>query len=117
MEPRGSSAVPVHQTRLTWLLVTVTVGIEVKSLLIGESADPETVSAMHNFLSSQPEVAQVYRLITLQLGSELMVSAKVRMKEPVSALKLIEDINRVEAALRTNFPQTRWIFFGPDVRD
>ncbi|MDA8106924.1 MAG: hypothetical protein M0Z71_16290 [Nitrospiraceae bacterium] len=97
--------------------MTVTVGIEVKSLLIGESADPETVSAMHNFLSSQPEVAQVYRLITLQLGSELMVSAKVRMKEPVSALKLIEDINRVEAALRTNFPQTRWIFFGPDVRD
>ncbi|MGE5301562.1 MAG: cation diffusion facilitator family transporter [Acidobacteriota bacterium] len=99
------------------VLVAVTVGIEVKSLLIGESADPETVSAMHNFLSSQPEVAQVYRLITLQLGSELMVSAKVRMKEPVSALKLIEDINRVETALRANFPQTRWIFFEPDVRD
>ena len=99
------------------VLVAVTVGIEVKSLLLGESADPDTVSAMQAFLSAQPEVGQVYSLITLQLGTEMMVSAKVRMEETGSALKLIEDINRVEAALRANFPRTRWVFFEPDVRD
>ncbi|MBI5099517.1 MAG: cation diffusion facilitator family transporter [Nitrospirae bacterium] len=99
------------------VLVAVAVGIEVKSLLIGESADPETVSALRDFLSGRPEIEQVYNLITLQLGTELMISAKVKMKEMSAALPLIDDINRVEAALRTSFPQVRWVFFEPDVRD
>jgi len=99
------------------VLVAVTVGIEVKSLLIGESADPETVSSMRDFIAERSEVAEVYKLITLQLGTELMVSVKVRMQEKNAALKLIEDINRVEAALKASFPQARWIFVEPDVCD
>lgn len=99
------------------VVVAVTVGIEVKSLLIGESADPETVSALRDFLTRRPEVAQVYSLITLQLGLELMVSTKVRMQETGTALQLIQDINRVESALRENFPQVRWVFFEPDIHD
>jgi len=99
------------------VIVAVTVGIEVKSLLIGESADPETVSSMRDFIAGRPEVAEVYKLITLQLGTELMVSAKVRMQEKAAALQLIEDINRVEAAFRTSFPQVRWLFVEPDLYD
>ncbi|HMK55035.1 MAG TPA: cation diffusion facilitator family transporter [Dissulfurispiraceae bacterium] len=99
------------------VLVAVVVGIEVKSLLIGESADPETVLAIEKFLIARPEVEHVYNLITLQLGLELMVSAKVRMTEKGSVQKLIEDTNRVEAALKADFPQTRWIFFEPDLSD
>ncbi|MBI5847335.1 MAG: cation transporter [Nitrospirae bacterium] len=99
------------------ILVAVAVGIEVKSLLIGESADPETVAALREFLSKRPEVGEVYSLITLQLGVELMVSAKVKMKEMGTALQMIEDINRVESALRGAFPQIRWIFFEPDIKD
>jgi len=99
------------------VLVAVTVGIEVKSLLIGESGDPETVMALRAFLTAQPEIAQVYSLITLQLGLQLMVSVKVQMKNMDTAVRLIGDINRVEAALKSNFPQVRWIFFEPDVCD
>jgi len=99
------------------VLVAIAVGIEVKSLLIGESADPGTVSALRAFLTAQPEIAQVYSLITLQLGLQLMVSAKVEMKNMDTAVRLIDDINRVEDALKKNFPQVRWIFFEPDVCD
>jgi len=99
------------------IVVAVAVGIEVKSLLIGESADPETVAAMRAFLSARPEIDEVYSLITLQLGGELMVSAQVKMKELGSSLKMIEDINRVEAALKTGFSEVRWSFFEPDVKD
>jgi len=99
------------------VLVAVTVGIEVKSLLIGESADPETLSALRDFLSGRPEIAEVYSLITLQLGTDLMISAKVRMQEMNAAVHLIEDINEVECALRTTFPQIRWVFFEPDMKD
>jgi divalent metal cation (Fe/Co/Zn/Cd) transporter len=99
------------------VLVAVTVGIEVKSLLIGESADPDTTSALRDFLSGRPEIAQVYSLITLQLGTDLMVSAKVRMQETSSVADMIGDINKVEAALKTSFPQVRWAFFEPDLHD
>jgi cation diffusion facilitator family transporter len=99
------------------VIVAITVGIEVKSLLIGESADPETISALRDFMTARPEVAEIYSLITLQLGTDLMVSAKVRMQKMTTAIDLIEDINRVEHELRTTFPQIRWIFFEPDVKN
>jgi len=99
------------------ILMAIAVGIEVKSLLIGESAEPETVAAIRDFLAARPEVAEVYRLITLQLGLELMVAVKARMQERSDAARLIESVNRVEAALRSAFPEVRWIFFEPDVRD
>lgn len=99
------------------VLVAVTLGIEVKSLLIGESADPETVSAMRDFLSGRSEVAEIYGLITLQLGTELMVAVKGRMQQQGTATELIDDINRVESELRGAFPQIKWIFFEPDVKD
>ncbi len=102
---------------LVLVLIAVAVGIEVKSLLIGESADPETKASLLNFLSGRPEVAHVYNLITLQLGSELMIAAKVRMHEGESAARLLADINKVEAALKARFPMVRWIFFEPDVSD
>lgn len=99
------------------ILVAIAVGIEVKSLLIGESADPETVSALKDFLSDRTEIAEVYSLITLQLGLELMVAAKVRMQETTDVARMIGDINNVEASLKEKFPQVRWVFFEPDVTD
>jgi cation diffusion facilitator family transporter len=99
------------------VVVAVSLSIELKSLLIGESADPETVSALRDFFSDRPEILRVYSLITLQLGMELMVSVKVLMHEMTSAARLIEDMNRVEASLRNAFPQIRWVFFEPDLYD
>ena len=99
------------------VLVAITVGIEVKSLLIGESADPDTVSGLRDFISGRPEIAQTYNLITLQLGIDLMVSAKVRMKETSSVPQMIADINQVEAALKASFPEVRWTFIEPDLHD
>jgi cation diffusion facilitator family transporter len=99
------------------ILVAVAVGVEVKSLLIGESADPQEVAAIRQWLEGRPEVARVYRLITLQLGLEQMVSVKARMRETDAASRLITDINRVERGLRAAFPRIRWIFFEPDRRD
>ena len=39
------------------------------------------------------------------------------MKPQVSDLALVEAINGVERSLRAAFPDIRWIFFEPDVRD
>jgi hypothetical protein len=45
-----------------------------------------------------------------------MVAIKARMRETSDAQKLIDDVNRVEAFLRSEFPRIRWLFFEPDDR-
>ena len=99
------------------IFVAVAVGVEVKGLLIGESADAETVDAITTFLRARPEVARLYQLITLQLGSQVMVAAKVKMREAEQARQLLRDVNRIERELKAAFPQVRWLFFEPDTGD
>ena len=99
------------------IVVAIGVAVEVKSLLIGESAEPEVKQAIHTFLSQRPEIEHIFSLITLQLGTDIMVAVKARMGEKEGALALIEAINRCEADLRLAFPEIRWIFFEPDVTD
>jgi hypothetical protein len=38
-------------------------------------------------------------------------------QEMVSVAHMIKDINQVESALKTKFPQVRWVFFEPDLQD
>jgi cation diffusion facilitator family transporter len=99
------------------VLVAILVGIEVKALLVGQSAEPQVIEALRAHLVAQPQVAQLYSLITQQLGSEVMLAVKARMQPQVSDVALIEAINAVERTLRSTFPQLRWIFFEPDLRD
>jgi cation diffusion facilitator family transporter len=98
------------------IVVAILVGIEIKALLIGQSAEHETEARLREFLQRQPGVEKVFRLLTLQLGTSLMVAVKVKMK-PESAAELIAAINRAEAATRAEFPEIQWLFFEPDVAD
>jgi divalent metal cation (Fe/Co/Zn/Cd) transporter len=97
--------------------VAVFVAIEIKAMLIGQSADPLVSQEMQRFLEQRPEVARVFNLITLQLGNDVMVSAKVQMAGAGSVPALVESINRVETEFRQRYPQVRWSFFEPDVKD
>ena len=99
------------------ILVAVLVGIEVKALLVGQGAEPLVLAAMRAHLVAQPQVAKIYNLITQQLGSDVMVAVKAKMHPASSDVALIEAINAVEQALRAAFPQVRWVFFEPDLRD
>jgi cation diffusion facilitator family transporter len=98
------------------IIVAAGIGIEIKALLIGQSAEHETEARLREFLQRQPGVEEVLRLLTLQLGTSLMVAVKAKMA-PESAAELVAAINRAEAATRAEFPEIQWLFFEPDVRD
>jgi len=98
------------------IVVAFLVGIEIKALLIGQSAEPETEARLREVLLQQEGIAKIYRLITLQLGTSLMVAVKAKIKANTAA-ELVASINRAEAALRTEFPEIQWLFFEPDVAD
>jgi cation diffusion facilitator family transporter len=98
------------------VLVAAGIGYEIKGLLIGQSADPEVISRMQAFLAAQPQVERIFKIVTLQLGTSLMVAVKARMRG-ASAAELVSGINRCETALRAEFPEIQWLFFEPDVAD
>jgi cation diffusion facilitator family transporter len=98
------------------IAVAIALGIEIQGLLIGQSAEPEVEARMRRLLEARPEIATLHRLITLQLGTSVMVAVKAGMKAE-SAAELVADINRAEAALRAEFPEIQWLFFEPDSTD
>jgi cation diffusion facilitator family transporter len=100
------------------VLIAVAIGIgrEIMALLIGQSAEPQTVESLRRFAEGCEGVEKVYRVLTLQLGTSLMVALKVKMNAG-SAAELVSRINEVEAALRIEFPEIQWLFFEPDTAD
>jgi cation diffusion facilitator family transporter len=98
------------------ILVAVGLGVEIKGLLIGQSAEPETEARIREFVERHDGVEKVYRIITMQLGTSLMVALKAKMKAR-DAAELVAAINRAEAAVRREFPEIQWLFFEPDIAD
>ncbi len=98
------------------IVVAIGIAVEIKGLLIGQSAERETEARLREFLQQRPEIHRVYKILTLQLGGSLMVAVKAKMRA-LSAAELVAEINRAEQALRAEFPEVQWLFFEPDVSD
>ena len=98
-------------------VVAVFVAREVVALLVGQSVEPALRAELEAFVRAQPEVERLFNLITLQLGPDIMVATKAKMRGELSGAELIDAINRVEAAMRAHLPEIRWSFFEPDVSD
>lgn len=101
---------------LLLMVVAVAVLLEVKAMIVGESAEPAVRAAIRAHVEARPEVRHVISLLTLQWGEKLIVAVQAEMNDPGSAAALIAAINAVEASIQQAFPQARWVFFEPDVR-
>ena len=99
------------------VLVALLVGMEVKALLIGQSVEKAVLRRMRTYLEARPETETIYNLITQQLGRDVMVAVKARMKPVASAEALIKTINAIEKDFRAAFPQVLFLFFEPDLKD
>ena len=93
------------------IVVASALAIEIKSLLIGESAPPRTRRAIRAFLKAQPGILDIEHLVTMQHGDYLIVGVKARMDTSASGDELVETIERCKKALRANFPSVARIFF------
>ncbi|MBK7711980.1 MAG: cation diffusion facilitator family transporter [Bacteroidales bacterium] len=99
------------------ILVSFFLAAKVKGLLIGQSADNETNTAIRSFLESRPEIDKVLNLITIQLGAQVMLAVKVKMTKVNTVDQLISNINICESDLKKQIPVIKWIFFEPDNLD
>ena len=102
---------------LLLMIVAILVMREVKSLIVGESAEPAVRKAIREHIEARPEVVSVMSLITLQWGEALVVAVQAQMAAQASATALVDAINVVEDSIQTRWPQVRWVFFEPDHED
>lgn len=99
------------------VLIAIFIGIEVKGLLIGQGVEPDIKSEMKKFFENRDEIKQVFNLLTLQLGSDVMVAVKARMENSGSAEEMVKAINQCEKSFKLAYPQVLWLFFEPDIGD
>lgn len=99
------------------VLVAFFIGLEVKSLLVGQGVDPIVKEEMLTLLQNRPEIHTIYNMLTLQMGDDVMVSVKAKMHVTGSEEQMVKNINTCEMALRTAFPQILWLFFEPDIKE
>lgn len=97
------------------IIMSFFIALKVKSLLIGQSAEEETVVAIKTFLEERPEIDSVLNLITLQMGPQILVAIKAKMVPVSSTTQLIHAINTCEAELKKLNPAIQWVFFEPDL--
>jgi cation diffusion facilitator family transporter len=99
--------------------VAVFLAIEVKSLILGEGADPEMDDAIRAIAAQHTAIDQVLRILTIQQGpNEVLVAMKVKFKPGLATGgSLCEAINQFEADLQQKIPDIRWSFIEPDMVD
>jgi cation diffusion facilitator family transporter len=96
--------------------IAVVLAVEMKSLLIGESAEAKVEASIRDAIEHQPGVEWVIHLRTQHLGpEELLVGAKVSFVTDLTVPELAEAIDRVETSVRGAVPSARIIYIEPDV--
>jgi cation diffusion facilitator family transporter len=97
--------------------VSVFVAIRIKALIVGSSAEDDLQQAIRADIDADPNIDELLNAITMQLGPDVMLALKVRMKPGVSIETAVEHINALEKRIKSKFPEVAWCFVEPDVAD
>ena len=98
------------------IVVAFILGIEMKSLLIGETASEADRTNLSNALQGSPHVTRVIYMHTQHVGPEaILVAAKVIFDPALPAGEVSQAIDVAELNMRSVVPQAKFIFIEPDV--
>ncbi len=101
---------------LVLVAVALFLGVEIASLLEGESADEATIATAREVAAEQTGIRELLEIITVQQGpGEVLMAVKVALDESLSVRAACDAINAFEAAVRARRPEVKWIFVEPDL--
>jgi cation diffusion facilitator family transporter len=90
--------------------------VEMKSLLIGESASPEVQRMVVDALEAGPELAQVIHMRTVHISPDsILVAAKVEVRDADTTAQVAAAIDTAERRVRSAVPIARVIYLEPDI--
>jgi cation diffusion facilitator family transporter len=90
------------------VLVAIVLGIETKSLLVGEGASPADLVKIRDAINAHEDVEALIHIKTLYLGpDELLVGAKIAFARSKKLVDVANSIDAVEASIREVVPIAR----------
>ena len=97
------------------VLIAIVLAIEMKSLLIGESASRPDRQAIEEAISTHPAVEQLIYFRTQHLGpDELLVAGKIELHRNMTFHDVADTIDEIEARVRETVPEATLIYLEPD---
>ncbi|MBN9630316.1 MAG: cation transporter [Actinobacteria bacterium] len=101
---------------LLLVAVAIVLGIETKSLLVGEGASDADVAAIERAILAGDEAERIIHMRTLYLGpDELLVGAKLAIAGSLPLAEVAAAIDTIESRIREAVPVARVIYIEPDV--
>jgi cation diffusion facilitator family transporter len=102
---------------LLLVAVAAILGVETKSLLLGEAATPEAQRRIAQALEAGDSGLSLIHMRTQHLGpEELLVGAKIAVRHDDTAASVARAIDEAEARIRQAVPEARVIYLEPDIR-
>ncbi len=102
------------------VVIAIILAIEMKSLLLGESATPESVRRIRAALvgAGDEGVTDVVEMRTMHLGpEEVLVAAQIALPSSASASDVTAAIDAAESRVREAEPMARIIYLEPERSD
>jgi cation diffusion facilitator family transporter len=97
-------------------VIAIILIVEMKSLLIGESASPVVEEAIRAVIEKQPSVRRLIHIRTQHLGpDDILLGAKIELDEELNIAGVAREIDAIERAVRAEVPSVRLIYVEPDV--
>jgi len=97
-------------------VIAIVLAIEMKSLLIGESASPEDEARIAELIASSDSVTRVIAIRTQHIGpDDILVAAKVEFDGSLTMNSLASVIDTIEGRVRNAVPAATRIFIEPDI--
>jgi cation diffusion facilitator family transporter len=101
---------------LLLIVIAAVLAVEMKGLLIGESASPAHRQQIVAAIEVEPSVQRLIHMRTQHIGpDELLVGAKIELVPDLSVAEAAEAVNRVEASVRRAVPIARIMYLEPDI--
>ena len=98
------------------VLIAIILGVETKSLLVGEGATEADHDRIVEAITAGDEVEKLIHIKTLYLGpDELLVAAKIALTSDKTVREAADDIDVIEARIRAAVPVARVVYIEPDV--
>ena len=99
------------------VVVAFVLGVEMKGLLLGETASTTDRLLLSNALRNHPQISEVVYMHTEHLGPDtLLVATKVIFDPALSAADVSRIIDEAEASMRLVVPTAKFIFIEPDMQ-
>lgn len=99
------------------LLISVFIGWRIQSLIVGRSAEPELRELIDSIIKKDDAIETLLNSITMHLGPEVMLAAKIKMKPGLSIEEVVKQINELEVEIQRQVPSVKWCFIEPDIKE